>query len=64
MKESDKKKTLDYVRVPKGAKLQRGKKGYRVKHKGKTGVWFKGYSVVRAPTWKSALAKKWGIKLK
>lgn len=51
-------RSLDMTKaIPKGTIIQRSSKGIRVKTKTKTGVWLKGFKVVRAKSQKSALRK-------
>ena len=50
-------RTIDYVKVPKGATLQRSSKGIRGVQGTKTGVWLKGYKVIEADSLNKAIKK-------
>ena len=57
-------KQLDYIAIPKGARLQKSNKRVRAIQGKKVGVWHHGYKLVRADSRFQAYEKAFGLKLK
>ena len=57
IKKKSKTKTIDYITVPKGTRLQRSNKGYRALKGKKKGIWLKGYKVSKGKSFQHAYNK-------